>query len=83
MVYEKLTIDSAKGHTSASTNKSREVGTVSSDELAALSRVILLLVEVKDKVIVLGEKSKAVSGTGDMLVMCPSQVIIGGCLRIS
>jgi hypothetical protein len=43
----------------------------------------LLLVEVKDKVIVLGEKSKAVSGTGDMLVMCPSQVIIGGCLRIS
>jgi flagellar biogenesis protein FliO len=63
-VEGELAIDSAKGHARTSANKSGKCLAVSSNELAALSRAFLLLVEVEDKVLVIGKKGKAVSSAG-------------------
>lgn len=60
----KLTINSAKGHACAGTNESGKGFAVSSDEFAALSGALLLLVEVENEILVFGKKVEAISGTG-------------------
>lgn len=49
-----LTIDAAESHARSSAYKGGEGLAVGSDKLTSLSRVILLLVEVKDKVLIAG-----------------------------
>ncbi|CAF3531561.1 unnamed protein product [Fusarium graminearum] len=65
-VEVELTINSAKGHARASADESGKGLAVGSDKLAALSRVFLLLVEVKDEVLVVGKKGKEISGAGQV-----------------
>ena len=60
----RLTLDAADSHAGAGADEGREGLAVGCDELAALARVLLGLVEVKDKVLVIGEDVVAVSGTG-------------------
>jgi hypothetical protein len=71
----KLTIDSTKGHAGSSADKSGKALAVSSDEFAALSGVILLLVEIEDEILVIGEKVEAFSGT-DISVR---RIVLRGC----
>lgn len=62
-VNRALTINTAKGHTGTSTDKSRECLAVGSNNLTTLSRVGLLLVEVEDEVRVVWEQSETINGT--------------------
>jgi hypothetical protein len=66
----RLTINAAKSHASTGTDESRECLAVGSNELAALSRVLLLLVEVEDELLI-REEGEAVGGTKrDKSVSC-------------
>lgn len=57
-----LTVNTAHGHASAGSDKSRKGLAVGSDEFAAFSGVFLLLVKVEDEILILGQKGKAVCG---------------------
>lgn len=58
-----LTIKSADSHAATRANEGREGLAVGSDELATLARVCLLLVEVEDEVLIVGQKSKSIGST--------------------
>lgn len=57
-----LTIEAADGHATTGANEGGEGLAVGSDELATLAWVGLLLVEVEDEVLVLGQESKSIGG---------------------
>jgi hypothetical protein len=75
-------INPAQSHTSTSSNESRECLAVGSNELATETRVLLLLVEVENEILIIGEESEAIGSSVSQTELSSQAEFIAGALVV-